>query len=254
MAARSLCTITASRLTNANGTTVDRRCPTARHCAAGANAYEITNTATCPARLTLVKTVLNGDALPTAWTLTATAPSGALAGPTGTTGVTAPVTPLVTYPLSEIGGDPRYVQQAVAGAVAIPGSTISWFCSQVDPTTGEVIPGFSDGLNGGVTIPDGFAVRCEARNQTAPLTLIKQVINDNGGTAVPGDWTLTATPTDPPTVPAGLLPQTVPGSVAGQTIFVRPGQPYTLTEIDRAGLRADRDHVCDQRRSARRGS
>ena len=36
-------------------------------------------------------------------------------------------------------------------------------------------------------------------------------------------------------MPAGLVAQTVPGSTAGQTIFVRPGQPYTLSESTVAG-------------------
>ena len=228
IAAGSLCTLTSSRLTGALGQVVDLPLPHNATLAAGTNIYQITNTVSCPSRLTLVKTVLNGPAVPTTWTLTAAAPAGALTGPAGTTGVTAPVTPGAIYALSENTADPRYVQQAVGGAVAIPGSTISWFCVQVNPTTGAVIPGFSDGLNGGVNVPAGFAVSCEARNQTAPLTLIKQVVNTHGGTAVPANWNLTATPTG--TVPPGLLAQTVPGSTAGQTIFVRPGQPYDLTE------------------------
>jgi hypothetical protein len=81
-------------------------------------------------------------------------------------------------------------------------------------------------------------VRCEARNQTSPLTLIKQVINDNGGSAVPGAWNLTATPTNNP--PAGLTAQTVPGSAPpGQTIFIRPGQQYALTESTVPGYTLD---------------
>ncbi|MCO5953558.1 VWA domain-containing protein [Microbacterium yannicii] len=223
----SLCTVTSQRVTLANGTTVDLALPYNATLAAGANAYRITNTVNCPSRLTLVKNVLNGPAADSAWTLTAVAPAGALVGPAGVTGVTAPVTPLVTYPLTESAGDARYVQQVTAGAVAIPGSTISWFCSQVDPTTGTIIPGFSDGLNGGVTVPPGMAVSCEARNQTASLTLTKVVVNTHGGTAVPGDWNLTATPG---ANPFGLTAQTVQGSSAGVEIFVRPGQPYVLTE------------------------
>ena len=83
--------------------------------------------------------------------------------------------------------DVQLRRATLASHIPIPGSTVSWFCSQVNPTTGAVIPGFADGLNGGVTVPFGFAVSCEARNQTAGLTLIKSVINDNGGTAVPSD-------------------------------------------------------------------
>jgi large repetitive protein len=108
---------------------------------------------------------------------------------------------------------------------------VSWSCQQVNPTTGAVIPGFSDGLNGGVTMPRGFAVVCTAQNETSSLSLVKHVINDNGGTATAPSWNLTAAPTGTP--PAGLGPQTVAGSetvTPANTIFVRPGQPYTLTE------------------------
>ena len=229
----SLCTITSSRLTSANGSTVNAALPYTAVLVSGTNTYQITNTATCPARLTLDKQVINGPALATAWTLTATAPTGAIAGPTGTTGVTGPVSPMTTYPLSESAGDPRYVQLVGTGANAIPGSTISWVCQQVNPTTGAQIAGYSDGLNGGVTIPRGYAVVCTARNETAPLTLVKHVVNDNGGTATAADWTLTATPVAPPTVPAGLVAQGVTGSeTAGvaNTVYVRPGQSYTLSE------------------------
>ena len=154
---------------------------------AGTNAFTLTNPVTCTTRLTLVKTVSSGPALPTAWTLSATAPAGAAAGPTGTTGVSALVTPGARYTLAESGGDPRYVQRAGANAVPIPGSTVSWQCVEID-ANGNVIPGFADGLNGGVIVFIGLSVRCTAVNDTARLTLIKQVINDNGGTAVPGDW------------------------------------------------------------------
>ena len=229
IAPSSLCTLTSSRLTDIRGTTADLPLPYSATLNAGPNAYAVTNTVNCPARLTLVKTVVNGPAAPTAWNLTANAPTGALPGPTGTTGVTAPVTPQVTYPLAESAGDPRYIQLADPNAVAIPGSTVSWFCVQVNPTTGAVIPGFADGLNGGVTVPLGFAVRCEARNVTTELTLVKRVVNSFGGTAVPSAWNLTATPVAPPTPPVGLTPVTVTGSTAGQLVYVRPGQTYSLS-------------------------
>ncbi len=63
VASSSLCTITSQRLTSQNGSTVDLALPYSATLAAGANTYQITNTVTCPARLTLVKTVLNGDAV-----------------------------------------------------------------------------------------------------------------------------------------------------------------------------------------------
>ena len=117
--------------------------------AAGTNSFTITNPVTCTTRLTLVKSVTAGPAAPTAWNLSATAPAGAAAGPTGTTGVSALVTPGARYTLAEAGGDPRYIQRAGANAVPIPGSTVSWQCVEID-ANGNVVPGFADGLNGGV--------------------------------------------------------------------------------------------------------
>ena len=138
------------------------------------------------------------------------------------------MTPGATYALSESGGDPRYVQQADPNAVPIPGSTVSWSCVEVD-AAGNVIPGFSDGLNGGVTVPIGTFVRCTAINETATLDLIKNVVNDNGGTAVPADWQLTATPA------AARLPRADAGD--GHRLDRRHG----LRGAAGPGLRADRD-------------
>ena len=67
---------------------------------------------------------------------------------------------------------------------------MSWSCVEID-AAGNVVPGFSDGLNGGVTMPIGTFVRCEAVNETAFMSLVKEVINDSGGTAVPANWQLT---------------------------------------------------------------
>ncbi len=148
------------------------------------------------------------------------------------------MTPNITYQLAESGGDPRYVQDDNRTNLQTnPLSTGSMTCVQID-ANGNVIAGYSDGINGGVSVPLGYSVRCTATNRTAPLILIKHVVNDNGGTATAASWNLTATPTTPPAVPAGLIAQTVPGAEtpsAANTIFVRPGQPYTLTESTLAG-------------------
>ncbi len=148
------------------------------------------------------------------------------------------MTPNTTYQLAESGGDPRYVQDDNRTNLQTnPLSTGSMTCVQID-ALGNVIPGYSDGINGGVSVPLGYSVRCTAINRTAPLILIKHVINDNGGTAVAANWNLTATPTTPPAVPAGLVAQTVPGSEIANPaniIYVRPGQPYILTESALAG-------------------
>ncbi len=148
-------------------------------------------------------------------------------------GATADVTAEVPYTLSESGGPPTYIQRASPNAVPIPGSTVSWDCVMVDEG-GTVIPGFSDGLNGGVTVPRGTWVRCTAVNETATLQLQKIVNNTHGGTAVSGDFTLTATPTGPD-VPAGLEPVTLTGSEVFEPFEVRPNVEYVITETGPPG-------------------
>ncbi len=239
---RGQCLLTSSRVTAANGATVDLGLPYTATLAAGDNTYGITNTVDCPTRLTLAKTVVGGNADPASWNLSATSspatgdPTGpVLPGPSGTTGVSAPVTPDARYALSESGGDPLYVQRVGLGydpANQVPGSTVSWTCQEVDGN-GVVIPGFADGLNGGVRVPLGFSVRCTALNETASLTLVKEVV---GGGAQPSDWRLTATPTGTP--PQGVNPVSVTGASQADAVAfnVRPGQEYRLTEVGKDGF------------------
>ena len=161
------CTLDSSRLTSANGTTVDLALPSNQTLASGLNTYGITNVLTCPTKLTLTKAVRFGDAAPTLWTLDAVAPAGAAPGPngiSGSAGATAPVTPAVTYPLAESGGPLQYAQVVDPNANLIPGSTGSWNCVEVAKDGTTEIPGFADGLNGGVTVPFGTWVRCTAIN------------------------------------------------------------------------------------------
>ncbi|MFF2274851.1 hypothetical protein [Agromyces sp. NPDC058126] len=224
---RDLCRITDSKVTLANGSApANGALPYSATLQPGDNTYTITNTVTCDSQLTLKKTVSNGPVAASAWNLDAVAPGGALAGPNGATGspgATAFVTPNVTYPLVET-GDPRYVQTLGLNAVPIPPATGSWDCVQVN-AGGTVVPGFADGLNGGVTVPLGFRVQCTAVNQTASLTLIKNVDNDLGIDADPSDWTLTATP-NAPAIP-GLDAQ---DATTGETVYLRPGKAYTVSE------------------------
>jgi len=229
------CTLDSTEVTDFNGTELSEPLPYSPTLVAGSNTATVTNTVTCTSRLSLAKLVQGGDGdddpAPTDWTLDAVAPSGALPGPGGVTGspeATAEVTPDVDYPLSESGGDLNYAQSTEPNAVLIPGSSGSWSCVELAADGITVIPGFSDGLNGGVNVPFGRWIRCTAVNQTATLDLRKAVENSYGGTAEPEDWSITATPTG--TFPAGLQAQTVTGSAAGTTINVRPGVAYEITE------------------------
>ncbi|QIM17543.1 DUF11 domain-containing protein [Leucobacter coleopterorum] len=231
---RDLCTLTDSKITEQNGSTVSLAVPYNATIAA-TNTYMLTNTVTCTSELTLVKQVQGGNADPTSWTLDAVAPGGALPGPNGASGspgATALVTPNISYPLAESGGSPLYTQSIIQGGNPQPPSTGSWSCVQIN-SQGQVVPGFADGINGAVIVPLGFKVRCTAVNRTASLNLVKQVVNDDGGSRVPADWSLTATPTG--TFPVGLVAQTVAGNVDGETISVRPGTTYNLSESSLAG-------------------
>ena len=246
-----LCQITSRRLTNQNGTTVDLALPSTQTLNSGVNNYTLTNTATCTTRLQLAKSVEGGiDPPPAAgWTLTATPPTGT--GFSGSTGVNQLVTADVRYTLSENDAHPEYRQFVDPNAVLIPGATGSWNCQEVTADGGTVVPGFSDGLNGGVVVPFGRYVRCTAVNQTATLRLVKEVFNDNGGTAVPADWDLTATPTG--AFPPGLLPQTRPGADLDNAEYfdVRPGARIRPIGVDAAGVHQHRHRVRDPESACR---
>ena len=244
------CTLTSNQVVLANGATIAQNLPYSPTLAAGQNTYTIRNVVSCQTKLTLTKSVQGGTEPITSWTLNALAPTGALAGPTGTSGSAGAtgvsVTPGTTYPLAETGtttGALNYIQFVDPNAVLIPGSTGSWTCQEVGTDGTTVIPGFSDGLNGGVTVPLGKWVRCNAINRTSTMIMKKIVQNTHGGTAVPANWTLTATPTG--SFPAGLPAQSVTGSTAGASFNVRPGVSYAISEAGGPAGYSLASTVCD---------
>lgn len=112
--------------------------------------------------LTLIKTVTNdngGGAAATAWTLSASGPTP-ISGITGSGAVTGVTVDAGTYALSETGGPSGYAASA-------------WSC----------IGGSQSGSN--ITLASGESATCTITNDDiAPtLTLVKTVVNDNGGTA-----------------------------------------------------------------------
>ncbi|MDD9350389.1 hypothetical protein, partial [Mumia sp.] len=204
----------------------------------GANSYTVRNTVDCESRLTLAKDV-EGSAAPTLWDLAALpapgTPAGQLPGPSGQAGSAAVTDQIVTagipYQLAESGGPPTYLQvDNRTNLQTYPLSTGSWTCIRIDADGGQ-IPGFNDGLNGGVTVPIAERISCTATNQTGLLTLAKDVVNNSGGTAVAADFTLRAEPSPVPAVP-GLADVAVIGEARGeaQSVEVRPNHPYTLSE------------------------
>jgi uncharacterized repeat protein (TIGR01451 family) len=153
------------------------------------------------AQLTLVKQVVNddgGNQPPTAWTLTADGPE-ILSGATGSADVTSVQVPTGTYGLSET-GPPGYAAS-------------EWVCTGAAVSTPA-----------SVTLVLGESATCTIVNDDIPavLTLSKAVINDNGGTATAGEWTLNAAgPTTGITGATGTAPVTA--------VEVFPGT-YTLSE------------------------
>ena len=170
-----------------------------------------------PATLTLAATVASGSAAPSAFTISAVAPSGALTGPTGQTGTPAvtaiPVTANTAYQLTTAGPS-QYVP------------TGPWTC--VDQNSAAVTV-----TAGTVSVAPGTQVTCAVAFTTAQITLVKQVIDPAPGFGA-ADWTLTATPGP---LAGGSLPvesrtgaEYVSGGNAANTFEVRPGHAYTLAE------------------------
>lgn len=135
---------------------------------AGNVSCTITHTATGPS-LTLVKQVVGGPALASAWTLQATNGSSTISGVSGTSGTAVAGT---TYTLSESGG-PSYYTQNPAG----------WSC------TGATVVGGNQ-----VSVTSGTQATCTVRNDYVrpTLQLVKVVNNDAGGTTGTSAWTLSA--------------------------------------------------------------
>jgi uncharacterized cupredoxin-like copper-binding protein len=172
-----------------------------------------TFTNTKDATLKLVKKVTNdngGTALATAWTLKAD-------NTVFTTGVSQ-VVAAATYTLSESGGPSGY-------------SASAWSCS-----------GFTNGgsQNGDdVTVNAGENVTCEITNDDQPgkLTVIKHVINDNGGTAVAADFTLDSGGTND-------SPDDFAGAEAPGTEVTLDAGSYNVTESGPSGYTASYSADC----------
>lgn len=172
------------------------------------NTATITNTVTCTSKLTLKKNVDNtngGSATKDAWTLKAAGPT-TIEGKDGASAVTnAPVTP-GSYALTESGTPAGYQQTNLV----CDGGTLA---------------------GGSVTVPLGGNVTCTFTNASiAPkLTLVKEVVNDNGGTTPKTAWTLTANGASGPNLSG------VTGTPAVTAQPVKAGVVYTLGESNIAG-------------------
>lgn len=163
--------------------------------------------------LTLEKEVINddgGSAVDTDFTLSASGPL-TVTGPEGHAMVTGIGVLAGTYVLSETGPDGY--------------ENLGWSCDGGSLIGDELTLGLGD------------VVVCTVINDDMPasLTLVKEVINDDGGAALSTDWTLSA---DGPTPLSGAT-----GSDAVTDAAVDPGT-YLLGETGPAGYSAG-EWVCD---------
>jgi hypothetical protein len=76
------------------------------------------------------------------------------------------------------------------------------------------------------------------------LTLVKEVTNDNGGTAVPGDWTLTATGYDADSPDAGSYDLSESGGPTGYTQTSLTCDNSGDTQVTSVTLGLDEDVTC----------
>ncbi|MBX4188100.1 MAG: hypothetical protein KW793_03120 [Candidatus Doudnabacteria bacterium] len=130
------------------------------------------------ATLTLGKVVVNdnvGTAVDTDWTLTATGPTN-ITGVEGNASVTTAVVTPGAYTLAESNGPAGYT---AASAWVCSGATVS-NSNQITLSNGDV-------ASCTITNDDNTS-----RVQTATLTLVKVVTNNNNGSALNTDWTLSA--------------------------------------------------------------
>ena len=92
------------------------------------------------------------------------------------------------------------------------------------------------------TIAPGESVTCTVTNddtppQTATLTVVKQVVNDDGGSAVPSDFTLHVTGNSP-------SPASFAGTGSPGTSVTLGSGAYTVSEDDAAGYEASYSEDC----------
>ena len=216
------CEIVSQLATKRNGEEISEAMPFTSTLIPGPNTFEVTNTVVCDQTLELVKVIDHGSASPSEWTLTATAPDGALAGPSGNYteagSVKAPVTAGVSYGLAESGGEefPEYVQNG------------DWSCTRADGAAEYPVVVDQDG---GVRVPLGQNVTCKVHNTTAELTVFKDVAS---GPQEPSRWTIDGSPASGVT---GLPEVAWEGAASGNPSApgepvseVRPGHTYTLSE------------------------
>jgi LPXTG-motif cell wall-anchored protein len=173
--------------------------------------------------LTLVKEVVNdngGTATTTDWTLSAVGATTTISGNSGDAEITDAVVEVGDYDLSESGGPTGYTAS-------------DWDCGDATIGTSTVTVGTDDDIICTITNDDDLIP--PTPTATSTLTLIKEVLNDNGGNATTTDWTLTAT--------GSTTIEGVTGSMSVTDAEVESGD-YVLSEDGPTGYTAS-DWECN---------
>ncbi len=175
------------------------------------------------ASLTLFKNLINdhgGTAESSAWTLNAILKAGSSGSctATGFSGLDSGGGVAGALSVSDGAGQCVYVLSETGGSPSGYAAS-DWSCTgDISLTAGEITIGSVGGS-------------CSIINDDVgpSLTLVKQVVNDNGGTSLPTDWTLTAAgPT--PISGAGLASSGIDFSVGTYALFESGPSGYTASE------------------------
>jgi uncharacterized repeat protein (TIGR01451 family) len=139
----------------------------------------------------------------------------------GVTGVTGLATGATSSPQTVAPGTYTFTEAAKAG----------WNLTGVSCDDGQSATQSTGDVNGRTAtfkVDPGENVTCTFTNtHETTLTVIKQVVNDNGGTKVPGDFTMAVTGT-------GVSPSSFAGSATGTKVVLQPGA-YSVDEGAHAG-------------------
>jgi hypothetical protein len=139
---------------------------------------------------------------------------------------TLTVTKVVVGGTKTVANFPLFVDgtSVTSGVASTQTATSHQVTETTDPDYQGVFSG-NCGSTGLVTVPAGGSAACTLTNTFTPrsgiLTVIKHVVNDGGGTATAGQFTIN--------IPAGT-PNSVTGSEAGTNVSVPGGTAYTVTE------------------------
>ncbi len=144
------------------------------------------------------------------------------------------------------------------GKYAVTEAAVGSPCSKFFPDQGQDVPkvcidlvcasegyaaSFSAGCGG--EAKRGETLNCSVTNthigdpEDTYLTVIKHVVNDNGGTLLASDFTIRVAH---PCLASGT--SSFPGSESGTQVFVRPGLPYDVTETFVTGYTATFSSEC----------